>query len=111
MTWFLVWLLGVPEGLIRRSVAQVFLGKKALNRVVPFKTNEHLNSDNLLLRTFIFFLVVRILPLILHGLTFKGFSFALVPEWIFSVCFMVSSQINHLVPDAIDKRDANFFKH
>jgi len=110
-TWIFVWLIGVPEGLIRRAVAQVVLGKKAFNRVVPFRSNEHVNADSLYLRTAIFYLLVRGVPLLMHGLTLKGLIFALVPEWVFSVCFMLSSQINHLVPDAIDKRDVNFFKH
>merc|ERR1712000_214532 len=37
--------------------------------------------------------------------------FMLVPVGIVSLCFMLSSQVNHLTPDNIDKYDSDFYKH
>lgn len=76
------------------------LTQKTFKRVVPFADNEHLNKKSLRARVGFFMIVMYLLPLLIHGLTLKGLIFAVVPIYMFSLCFMISTQINHLVPQA-----------
>lgn len=52
-----------------------------------------------------------------HGLpfylfpTWKAVLFAIVPSVVVSVSFMLSSQVNHLAHDNVDKYDPDFYKH
>ena len=97
MTFILTWLVGVPASLVCLGVFQAF-NKPSYNKVVNFASNKHLNTDSLKLRLVFYGLVVHVLPFILHGLTLRGLLFSILPIYFFSVCFMISSQINHLTP-------------
>ena len=70
-----------------------------------------MNSDSLKLRLAFYFFTIHIVPLLIHGLTLKGALFSLVPIYLFSLFFMICTQINHLTPDAADQFDSNFFIH
>lgn len=110
LTFIWTWLLAVPVGLMLVGVIQAY--KRAnYNRVVPFARSKHLNPDSLYLRLAIFIFVFHVVPFYLFGFTIKGFISALVPIYMFSVCFMISSQINHLTPDNVGQFNKNFFKH
>mmetsp|Transcript_24874 Transcript_24874/g.47680 ORF Transcript_24874/g.47680 Transcript_24874/m.47680 type:complete len:272 (-) Transcript_24874:281-1096(-) len=41
----------------------------------------------------------------------KAIVWAMVPNAIFSICFMLNTQINHLTGECAHARDSNFFKH
>lgn len=41
----------------------------------------------------------------------KAFAFSAIPVMLVSLCFMVSSQMNHLTHDCIDQSDTDFYKH
>jgi delta11-fatty-acid desaturase len=100
----------VPVKVLVYAVFQS-LQKPSYNRTVPFASNKYLNTDSLKLRLVFYFLVIHALPFYLHGLTVRGLLFSVVPIYFFSVCFMISSQINHLTPHNTEQFDKNFFAH
>ncbi len=110
LTFAITWLVGVPLSLLWHGVTQA-LTKKEYNRVVPFGRNKHLNTDSLSFRRLFYIFIIHIVPFLLHGMTLKGLVFAIVPEYLFSLFFMISTQINHLTPETTEKFDKNFFKH
>lgn len=52
----------------------------------------------------------HILPFMLFPF-WKAVLFATVPIGIISLCFMLSSQVNHLSMENIDVRSTDFYKH
>ena len=110
ITFVIIWLVAVPLGLMWVGVYQAFK-RVNYNNVCKFVSNEYLNPNSLPYRMAVFTFLMHILPFLLHGYTLKGFFFATVPIYVLSVCFMISSQINHLTPDNIEQFDKNFFKH
>lgn len=110
LTFLLTWLVGVPLSMLFNGVSQA-LNKTQYNRCVTFARSKHLNTDSLRFRLAFYTIVIHILPLILNGLNFKGLLFTLIPIYLFSLFFMISSQINHLTPDSTDKFSRNFFIH
>ena len=110
ITFLITWILGVSVGLLFYGVTQAF-NKPKYNRCVTFNNSKHLNTDSLRFRLGFYTLVIHIMPLIMHGLTIKGLIFTVLPIYVFSTLFMISSQINHLVPDANEQFSSNFFKH
>jgi delta11-fatty-acid desaturase len=87
------------------------LNNTAFNRVVPFAQNKYVNSDYERIRLSFYFFVIHIIPFLLHGLTLKALLFSIIPIYLFSVCFMISSQINHLTPHTHEQFSNNFFIH
>ena len=110
LTFILTWLVGVPASLILNGVFQA-LNKPSFNRVVPFAQNKYVNTNSLKARLLFYFTVIHFLPFFLHGLTLQAFCFSIIPIYLFSVCFMISSQINHLTPHTSEQFSDNFFKH
>jgi len=110
LTFPLIWIIAVPVGLMWNGLVQA-LFKPKFNRAVHFAQNEHLNTDLLWLRYSFYAFLVHVVPFLLHGLCLKGFLFAIVPIYVLSVCFMISSQINHLTPHTHEKFSKNFFIH
>lgn len=41
----------------------------------------------------------------------RAILFSFIPVGLISVCFMISSQINHLSPDNVDVSDRDYWKH
>lgn len=109
-TFIFTWLVGVPMSLIMHGVTQA-LTRDSYNRVVKFGRNKYLNTDSLRLRQAVYFFFFHFMPFVINGLTFKGLLFAIIPIYLFSLFFMISTQINHLTPDTHEKFDKNFFKH
>jgi fatty acid desaturase len=110
ISFVLTWLIGVPAGLIVLGVKQAFT-RPNFNRTVTFGNNKYLNKDSLKARLAFYFFVIHIVPFILHGLTIKGLLFSIIPIYLFSVCFMICSQINHLTPHTTEQFSNNFFIH
>jgi delta11-fatty-acid desaturase len=110
VTFVITWLLGVPMSIIWHGMMQAFR-KPAYNRVVSFGKSKYLNPRSLIYRFIFYFVVFHILPFLFHGATFKSVVFALVPIYLFSLFFMISTQINHLTPHTTDQFDENFFIH
>jgi hypothetical protein len=70
-----------------------------------------MNNDSLKYRLGFYFFTIHVIPLLLHGLTIRGFLFAIIPIYIFSLLFMICSQINHLTPMSHNQSSKNFFIH
>jgi delta11-fatty-acid desaturase len=109
-TFVFTWLLGVPLSIIWNGMIQAFR-KPAYNRVVPFGNSKYLNNRSLVPRFAFYFFMFHVIPFIFHGATIKAVLFAIVPIYLFSLFFMISTQINHLTPDTVDQLDENFFIH
>jgi delta11-fatty-acid desaturase len=110
ITFILTWLVGVPASLLFLGVSQAF-NKPSYNRVVTFANSKYLNTNSLRPRLAFYTFVVHVIPFILHGITLRGLLFSIIPIYIFSVCFMISSQINHLTPHNHEQFNKNFFIH
>jgi delta11-fatty-acid desaturase len=100
----------VPAGLVILGVRQAFTRPK-FNRTVAFGNNKYLNRNSLKARLAFYIFVIHIIPFLLHGLSIKGFLFSIIPIYLFSVCFMICSQINHLTPHTTEQFSKNFFIH
>jgi fatty acid desaturase len=81
------------------------------NGVVPLSYTWSLNTISVPIRLLFFMIFMYILPILFHGLSFKAAAFAIVPEFIFTACFTICTQVNHLVPEATEKFSSNFFIH
>jgi delta11-fatty-acid desaturase len=110
VTFVITWLLGVPMSLIWHGMIQSYR-KPRYNRVVSFGNTKYLNPKSLIFRFFAYFVIVHVMPFVFHGVSVKGVIFAVVPIYLFSVFFMISTQINHLTPDTTEQFDENFFIH
>jgi fatty acid desaturase len=110
LTFVITWMIGVPFGLLTHGISQA-LNREKYNRVVHFAKNKYLNTDTLRSRQAIYLFIVHVIPFLLHGFTLKALLFSIIPIYLFSVFFMISTQINHLTPHTHDQFDKNFFKH
>jgi delta11-fatty-acid desaturase len=109
-TFVISWLLGVPMSLNWNSMKQA-LNYPSFNRTIPFANTKNLNNKSLVFRFICNFTFNIVMPLAFHGLTVKGIIFAVVPVYLFSLFFMISSQINHLTPHTTEQFDENYFVH
>ena len=88
--FIIVWLVAVPIGLMLQGMTQSSFREK-YNRVTKFARNQYLNPNEIIPRYLFFFLIFHVGPLYLHGNNFKGWMFSIIPIYVFSVCFMISS--------------------
>ena len=103
--------LAIVFGLGLRNGLQATHAQK-INRVVELSNTTHINPASTLPRLLLMVCVIAGIPLASLGFSFKALAFMVIPYGIFSTCFMVSSQVNHLVPDADEHAvDPNFFIH
>ena len=109
-TFIITFIIGVPAGMLANSVYQSNK-RPSFNRVVPWGKSRYMDGADTNYRYLLQFLLVHIGPFFLHGLTLKGLIFSVVPMYLLSIQFMICSQINHLVPEAVDQFDKNFFIH
>ena len=100
--WFL-WLVAVPFGLILTGFTNS-LKHKAYNKVVPL--SGALNSHSLYYEMTFVILYMFICPYIAT----KNILFIIYPYVMYSVLFMLCTQINHLVEDTFEQHK-NFFIH
>lgn len=88
---------------------QMFLSGKynrsvAMMRLSPTRTVIHWLGRALV------YSICHVLPFFLFP-AWKAVLFAVVPVGIVSLCFMLSSQVNHLSMENIDVRSTDFYKH
>eukprot|EP00040_Diaphanoeca_grandis_P038365 m.256350 g.256350 ORF g.256350 m.256350 type:complete len:455 (-) comp34305_c0_seq1:318-1682(-) len=107
-TWAPIWLIGTfamnflkpvqmfMSGMYNRSVALV--------QYPRWRIRQHYVGRVLV------FCLCHVWPFFLFSLG-KAFAFSLVPVSLVSLCFMISSQVNHLTNENIDTRDSDFYKH
>ena len=110
ITFIFTWLFAVPLGILWNGVWHPYR-RTAFNRVVKFANSKYLNPRSLPARFIIYFIIFHAAPFIFLGATLKSVIFSIIPIYLFSVFFMISTQINHLIPEATDQFDENFFIH
>ena len=81
------------------------------NQVVSLSRTKFLNGWGVPFRLLLYLGIMHFLAIVFHGTTIRGIVFMLVPEFVYTACFTICSQVNHLVPEATGKSDSNFFIH
>ena len=107
----LLWVIGVPLGLILRGCLDSLAGKP-YNKVVPQipeKASHIISRTSIVPRLMAIVLIMFVLPCCYHGLTWKGLAFAVLPYLVYSCHFMICSQINHFTPESDDQVSKNFY--
>jgi delta11-fatty-acid desaturase len=109
-TFIITWILGLAFMAQVNSIRLVFFGGGKFNRTTEYmKLSESRKNLHLFGRALCFCLIYA-WPF--FTFTFlKALVWALVPIYFFSILFMVSTQINHLVPESVDVHHPNFFIH
>ena len=81
------------------------------NQVVSLSRTRYLHSYTVPLRLLLYLGVMHLSAVLLHGVSLKAAVFMLLPEFVYTTCFTLCSQINHLVPETAGEFDSNFFVH
>lgn len=108
--FLLVSAIGIPATYLLGGAALCLLGLP-YNGVVSLSRTRYLNPYSIPVRLVVYFVLMHGLPILLHGISIKGFVFSLVPEIVYTAAFTVCSQVNHLTPENTDRFDSNFFIH
>ena len=109
-TFFFVSTFGIPGYYLFGGAFQGLFGIP-YNNVVPLSFTWYLNPLDMPIRLLGYLVLMHVVPVIAHGLTLKGAIFAIVPEFIFTACFTICSQVNHLTPECSHQFNSNFFIH
>ena len=86
------------------------LVKLTYNNAVPCLQRSRSNLAAHLFGRLFYVCAVYVWPFFAFPLS-KAIVWSTVPNAIFSVCFMLNSQINHMVGPCIDASSKNFYKH
>lgn len=107
-TWFPIWFIGTFAMNFLKPIQLMVTGRYnravALTRYSNARVAQHIAG-----RVLVFF--------ICHVWMFFAFdtaravAFSTIPVGIVSLCFMISSQMNHLTHECIDVADRDFYKH
>ncbi len=65
----------------------------------------------ILVRTFVPFIIMYILPFYYHGNTWKGLLFAIIPHSLFSFHFLLTTSFNHIHQSSEEHSSSNFYIH
>mmetsp|Transcript_4177 Transcript_4177/g.3634 ORF Transcript_4177/g.3634 Transcript_4177/m.3634 type:complete len:526 (-) Transcript_4177:130-1707(-) len=107
-----VWSIGVGIGLHIAADAKLLL-THSYNRVVPamptMRTAPTIAAH--VMGRAVYVATTFLWPWLVFDSQVKALIFATVPIGIFSVLFMVNSQINHLTPDTAHAFSSNFWRH
>ena len=55
--------------------------------------------------------IMHVIPFLLMDSWIKGLIWSIIPMMLYSVCFMMASQVNHLVGSTANDLNTNFFRH
>jgi fatty acid desaturase len=112
-TFPLLWLVGVPLGLILRGCLESLAGKpyNKVVKLIPEEASHILSRKSVLPRLIAIVALMFVAPICYHGLTMKGLAFAIIPYLVYSGHFMICSQINHFTPEGDDQMSKNFYIH
>jgi fatty acid desaturase len=107
----LLWVVGVPLGLILRGCIDCMKGKpyNKIVSLIPDEAAHIISRKSIAPRLLMIVLTMFVLPICYHGFTTKGWIFAVVPYLVYSLHFMICSQINHFTPECDDKVSENFY--
>lgn len=112
-TFPILWLVGVPLGLVLRGCLESLAGKpyNKVVRLIPDEASHIISRLSIVPRLVAIVALMFLAPLIYHGLTLKGLIFAILPYFVYSLHFMTCSQINHFTPECDDQTSTNFYIH
>jgi delta11-fatty-acid desaturase len=109
----LLWVVGVPLGLIMRGCIESMAGKpyNKVVKLIPDEAAHIISRKSIAPRLIAIVLLMFVAPLCYHGLTAKGAIFAIMPYLVYSCHFMICSQINHFTPETDEQSSKNFYIH
>eukprot|EP00047_Mylnosiga_fluctuans_P001693 m.221479 g.221479 ORF g.221479 m.221479 type:complete len:439 (+) comp10595_c0_seq1:326-1642(+) len=107
-TWVPIWMIGTFAMNFVKPL-QMF-GSNMYNRCVAMMPIGRERSIQHFLGRVLIFCLCHVWPFFTFPL-WKALLFALVPVMIVSVCFMTSTQINHLTPENVDVESDDYYKH
>jgi fatty acid desaturase len=112
-TFPLLWLVGVPLGLVMRGCFESLAGKpyNKVVKLIPDDASHIISRKSIIPRLIAIAALMFVAPFFYHGLTWKGLAFATIPYLVYSAHFMTCSQINHFTPDCDDQFSNNFYIH
>mmetsp|Transcript_14355 Transcript_14355/g.30141 ORF Transcript_14355/g.30141 Transcript_14355/m.30141 type:complete len:500 (+) Transcript_14355:68-1567(+) len=105
----LVWSIAVGLGLQILNDVRA-LKKLSYNNVVAYDKPSKMQMAAHIAGRIIYILFAFAWPFALFP-AWKAMIWATVPNVVFSLCFMINTQINHLVGHCAHAFDSNFFKH
>lgn len=110
-TFPLLFLVGVPLGLMLRGCLESLAGKpyNKVVKLIPKEASHIIARKSILPRLIAIAIFMFVAPFCYHGLTSKGLAFAIIPYLIYSAHFMICSQINHFTPESDDQSSNNFY--
>jgi len=107
-TWAPIWLIGTFAMNFLKPV-QMFMSGYYNRSVAVVQFTQGRIVQHFLGRVLVFCLC-HVWPFFLFSLG-KAFAFSLVPVSLVSLCFMISSQVNHLTDENVDTRSDDYYKH
>lgn len=112
-TFPLLWLVGVPLGLVLRGCLESLAGKpyNKVVKLIPDEASHIISRQSIIPRLIAIVTLMFIAPFFYHGLTLKGLAFSIIPYLVYSAHFMTCSQINHFTPECDDQISSNFYIH
>lgn len=84
--------------------------KLSYNNVVGFQKLSHSRLLFHVVGRIVYFFIMFLWPLLVFSIQ-KSMSWIVISNILFSCCFMVNSQVNHLNEDCSNASDVNFLKH
>jgi delta11-fatty-acid desaturase len=105
----LVWSIASGIGLNILSDLRSIV-KLTYNNVVPCMQRSRLNLAAHILGRVFYIYIAYVWPFFAFPL-WKAIVWSIVPNAVFSICFMLNSQVNHMVGPCIHASDRNFYKH
>ena len=110
-TFPLLWIVGVPLGLVLRGCLESLAGKpyNKVVKLIPDEAAHVISRRSIIPRLAAIVALMFVAPFCYHGLTLKGLVFAILPYLVYSLHFMTCSQINHFTPECDDQISNNFY--
>ncbi|KAL7553048.1 hypothetical protein ACHAWF_016294 [Thalassiosira exigua] len=104
-----MWSVGVGIGVqLRNSVRAVV--HMSYNKCVPIRSQSTWSLALFVLGRLLYVYIAYLWPFQIFSVP-KAAVWSFVPNAIFGLCFMVNTQINHLVEHCADAFDSNFYKN
>jgi len=108
-TWFPIWFIGTFAMNFLKPIQLLVTGK--YNRAVGLTQYPLSRIVQHIAGRVLVFCICHVWQFFVFDSYLKAYLFSAIPVGIVSLCFMVSSQMNHLTHDCIDVSDNDFYKH
>eukprot|EP00038_Savillea_parva_P007598 m.171252 g.171252 ORF g.171252 m.171252 type:complete len:467 (+) comp13350_c0_seq1:54-1454(+) len=108
-TWFPIWLIGTFALNFLKPI-QLFVTKR-YNRSVALIALTDARFIKHVIGRILTFAGLHVWQFFVFDTWTKAIAFSIVPTLLISLCFMVSSQVNHLTNDNVDVSSTDYYKH